>query len=885
MLPATVALAAPTVEKQGQRTIITGDAYRLIFVGEATDFLLDLKGADGQWYATMKSPGVATFAYFHAGKEQSANGVRATWAVQPADNAVVVGQQVPLDPVSGAVLDLHWLCVPSGVLVGGRLALATPDDGQGVFWSPPRIALTPADWEGYLFWGPDGKPHEGRIADLAPPPAYAGVSPWGPQGDTVPSLDPQHPALIVRSKPGGSDLGVVYVGYPERWLGSHMFLQRHTENSLLLYNGYAPVARSETPLWAWLAPFARADAAVNAGRVEALAKEGAKLVEAFHPISQPVPEEWAKPLPDFPASLRRPEPVRDINEAVVFTINEDTASDYAMSLAQKVGSDCLVRAWFKWAQAPPVTQWRQYPPQIHQLGAIFGGGITCSALYDTENGITRDQLLDMATRGPAGQLLDAWDTAGIRHGSLSSPAYLDYLFRWCREQMDAGADYLFMDEHTAAIGGLEGYDDHSLADFRGYLLQECPQTKGWAADDVRWTNEFEVPLADRAICPTGKMESFDYRAYLKALNLLDKPAAPENPLATLWHQFRAWRDDRAWKTLTDRIRAYAKEHNRSVLISANGIAKYVDLQALGVWGQWNTKEGHIDLSEDQLLYWRGLVIRGQDVAGKRVPVVLFHDWGFGEVPFPWMAIAPSEREVWMRTRGAEIYAAGGFFAFPVLGPFNCDAGKDGTLPEIARQTAFYQAHRDLYLRSRYVGSEALRSSTKNLSLAAWWSDSPRGLVLHVINRNVTGGKLEPQENVTIELPVSAAPEKVAVISPDWGGETAATCRAAGAKLQVTLPRLEAYAVAMLQYPGAVDLARLKDPARTVPNSAWARPTRNEFTVLPDGRVEHADELGGCIQGMLHTQMRNPPTFVVNALSEGKLSMKVRAVAKIGRAHV
>jgi hypothetical protein len=33
--------------------------------------------------------------------------------------------------------------------------------------------------------------------------------------------------------------------------------------------------------------------------------------------------------------------------------------------------------------------------------------------------------------------------------------------------------------------------------------------------------------------------------------------------------------------------------------------------------------------------------------------------------------------------------------------------------------------------------------------------------------------------------------------------------------------------------------------------------------------------------MLHTQMRNPPTFVVNALSEGKLSMKVRAVATLG----
>ena len=64
--------------------------------------------------------------------------------------------------------------------------------------------------------------------------------------------------------------------------------------------------------------------------------------------------------------------------------------------------------------------------------------------------------------------MDAWETPGIRHGSLSSPAYRDYLLGWCRQQIDAGVDYLFMDEHTAALGGLEGYDDHSLADFRRY---------------------------------------------------------------------------------------------------------------------------------------------------------------------------------------------------------------------------------------------------------------------------------------------------------------------------------------------------------------------------------------------------------------------------------
>lgn len=908
LLTASFAAAAPTVQEEAKGVVVTGEQYRATFVRETMDVMLEIKGTDGQWHTAVKR-GAVTFAYFRGDESHTAGGLRATWTVHRSDHTVVIGQQAVLDPATSTILDLHYLCTDSGVLLGARLAQRIPDDGQGRLWSPPRMGLSPADWAGYLFWGSDGKLHEGRIADLAPPPAYAGVSPWEQQGDTVKTLEPNHPALIVKSSSWGADLGVVFVHYADRWAGSQMFLQRHTPTALWLYAGYSPVARAQSPLWAWLAPFPQADTPTNAARVERLVREGESLVKAFRPISQPVPEEWTRPLPDFPPALRRREPVRDINEAVVFTVNEFTASDDAVALARKVGSDVLIRGWFKWAQAPPVQTYRDIPAKVHQIGALFGGGITCSALYDNENGIAQAQLLDMATRGPAGQLIDAWDTPDIRHGSLSSPAYLDYLFRWCREQMDAGANYLFMDEHTAALSGLEGYDDHSLSDFRRYLLRDCPQTRGWTPHDPRWMSELKIDLRDPQICPTGNMESFNYRAYLKAKGCLDNPTGANNTFSVLWHQFRAHRDDRAWKTLTDRIRAYAREKGRTVLISANGIAKYVDLQVLGVWGQWVTKDGHIDLTQSQLPYWRSLVMRGQEsvrdsgvraasnvartplnlrmsvTAERRVPVVLFHDWGFGDPPFPWLAVPPSEREVWMRTRGAEIYAAGGFFAFPVLGPFGCDAGRDGTLPTIAKQTRFYQTHRDLYLRGRYLGSEPLRSvgavSERLLSLAAWWSDQPRALLLHVINRNLKEGRLLSQKNVGIEVPVNKIPQKVTVISPDWEGERPAICRKTGNGVEVTLTDLEAYAVVLLHYTDDVDLHRVKDPARVVPVSVWARPARSEFRVRANGSVEHASELNGFLQGILHTHLRNPPTFFVNAVGEAKLSIKVRAVAATG----
>ena len=224
---------------------------------------------------------------------------------------------------------------------------------------------------------------------------------------------------------------------------------------------------------AWLAPFAAGDAAADRARVTALLARSRALLAAYAPVP-PRPAPVALPVPDFPPrfSLR----AWTLRDAVIYTINEGTRSAYGMNLARKVGSEVMIRAWFKWHQAPALERWLELPIQAHAQGALFGGGITCSALYDTENGISASQLGDMATRGPDGEFVDAWEQPGLRHGSLSSPAYLDYLFRWCREQIDAGADYLFMDEHTAALSEREGYDDHSRRDFRQFLLGEYALT-------------------------------------------------------------------------------------------------------------------------------------------------------------------------------------------------------------------------------------------------------------------------------------------------------------------------------------------------------------------------------------------------------------------------
>lgn len=868
-------------------TYVNGDAvieapgYRATFARDVFSMKLELRGSDGKWNPIAKDESNIAFGLMRGPGVLQANGLAATLAVVQQPDAAIVGRRTVLDPDTGLVLELHCICADRGILLGTRLIPKSGALPSGGLWSPPRITLVPSQWSAYSYSASDKGLRSGKISDLQPLPAYAGVSAWEQQGDTSAGFDPRRPGIILHSDTLGTGFGVVPQNYAKDWSGCFCFLQRYAADSLYLYAGYGPADRPGTR-WAWLAPTTSRTPAEDASWMEKLVREGGVLLADFKPVAPAVPAAWNTVLPDFPAALRHAEPVRDIAQAAVFTINEGEAGpEHNLSVARKVGSDLLIRAWFKWNAAPAVSSWKQQPIEAHKFGALFGGGITCSALYDGENGLTPEQVRDMATRGPAGQMLNAWDIAGIRHGSLSSPAYLDYLFRWCREQIDAGVDYLFMDENTAALGGLEGYDDYSLADFRKYLLADCPLTRGWPADDRRWSANLGVSLNDPRVCPSGKMTSFDYRAHLAGILALESPGIPANKLFPLWGDFKRVRDDRAWKNLTDRIRAYGRSLGRTVLISANGIVPYVDLQVLGVWDKWTTKEGHIDLKTGQIPNWRSIVERGKATAGAKVPVVLFHDWGMGDTPFPWMAVPSPDRAVWMRTRGAEIYAAGGFFAFPVQGPFGCDASRDGTLPVIAHLTAYYQQNRDLYLQSRWLGTESVTSDAPQLSLAAGWHAPSRSLLIHAINRAAPDGVLTVRGPIRLQAPVGEAPESAVVVSPDFEGERAASCRAAGGNLEIVLPSLEAYSVVELRYKTAPDLSRIKDAVRLRLDAQWNRPPRGEFTVLPDGNVTDAADLGGFLQGRLHSELRNPPTFLVNAATAGQLQVHMRAVATAG----
>ncbi|MFW6163254.1 MAG: hypothetical protein ACODAJ_10845, partial [Planctomycetota bacterium] len=594
---------------EGRDLLVAAPAYRLRVARDTCRLALELRDPAGRWHPVCREDGPAAFALMTSARAHTSARAPARVRHVAEQDRVVVGIATVLAADRPVAARIHLVCVEAGLLVGFALDAEAPP-AEAVAWPLPRLDLDGALFDRYAFWRADDALRAGRIADLGDREQYMGASPWGQDGDVADRLSPRHPAVIARGTKAGLALGAVVLSRPADGSAPHCFLQRYSPDLLFLYPALLPArAVPREGFWGWLAPFPPAEAAA-AEKVERLVNQSRKLLAAFEPIAPEPAPAWTRPVPDFPAALRRPEPVEDLRDAAVFTVNEDIHGAYGLDLARKVGSDVLVRAWFKWHNAPDWSKFAHLVPQAHELGALWGGGITCSALYHGENGLTEEQVLDMATRGPDGRLVDAWGEKGTRHGSLSSPAYLDYLFGWCRRQIDAGADYLFMDEHTAALQRNEGFDDHSIRDFRSWLLDHYEATRDWPPADKRWTKHYRIPLADRAVCPDGTMASFHYRGYLKALGFVARPHAAENPLHRAWHRFRRWRDDRAWKALTDRIRAYAKSQGRRVLLSANGLARYVDLQVRGVWGEWRVKDGRIDLSASQIQTWASTVASG-----------------------------------------------------------------------------------------------------------------------------------------------------------------------------------------------------------------------------------------------------------------------------------
>jgi hypothetical protein len=74
-------------------------------------------------------------------------------------------------------------------------------------------------------------------------------------------------------------------------------------------------------------------------------------------------------------------------------------------------------------------------------------------------------------------------------------------------------------------------------------------------------------------------------------------------------------------------------------------------------------------------------------------------------------------------------------------------------------------------------------------------------------------------------------------------------------------------------------------AKIAPLSVWGKPQFNEFTLQPDGTFSADRKPLQLLQGQGHTDLQNPPTFVVNYPQPGKFILHVDDVSNSGLVKV
>lgn len=581
------------------------------------------------------------------------------------------------------------------------------------------------------------------------------------------------------------------------------------------------------------------------------------------------------------------------DDITLFTINEFDNDSTALQLSTEVPSQDWVRAWFKWANAPNLNGLGYMVKLAHQHGALFGGGVTCSALYPHENGISTAQFMNMATRDPYGRLYkvaNSW-----YHGSLENPAYRRYVLKWAEQQIDAGVDTLFMDEVNGAYSTHEGFDPYGLVAFRAYLIRRYVQGLHWTVTDPRWASRFRIDFNDANECPDHTMRTFDYAAYLRKNGWADDPNQGANPLAPMWgepnaitgNSYSADRNNEVWHDWITHIRAYAKAHHRRVWIAANGLNRWVDYQIMGCpWNMPFDTHNHFKCTGTNLPYWRAAYERSQELMdGRDVPIMTFHDWGVG---MPWMNLTSAERVAWLNAYAPEVFAAGLFFAYPVHGPFGCDAATDGTLNTIQKQARFVLSIAPLLHHVVWQDQTAARfSGTAETVIEG--QPAQRHLIIHLINRDYDGLNPVQQTSRRLEVALAVRPISVTIHNADTGKMVSAKWSYSasnplnghrnGGTLTVNIPSLLTWDVVRinlrewrhLPYPTDITVSCVQ---------LWQRPTQNLFQVSPQN-ADNLYGLNGIIQGRLHPDLRNNPTFVVKYRKAGRFEVHVNSVAILG----
>jgi hypothetical protein len=476
-------------------------------------------------------------------------------------------------------------------------------------------------------------------------------------------------------------------------------------------------------------------------------------------------------------------------------------SDLSNALSYR--PDMIFRGWFKWGNLNTSYNSKSWMiQQANSSGTLFGGGGTCSALFPDEVDSSKFQRIVSRNPNNEPEYFQHTPSAGCYHGDIQDTEYLNFVLTWIYDQINAGAQSIFLDEPDGSASWYTGYGDNGIGSFKILLIDKYVTGKGWSLTDARWQSQFSIDLT--LDCPDGTISTFNYRKYLQRKKLTENPYSDENLLKHEWgdpwvpvegtHIYN--RNQQVWQYLTTAIENYCTANSKNVSI-AN-----LDFLIKTHWKTWNVQDGHLIISDSYVEHWRERIDWSQQNLGREVPLVFFHDWG-SDMPF-FNQISLEDRILWLRIYAAELFASGGIFAWPISNSGNqYMVSRESALEDTVRFLIdWYRSNQDLYVNTESVGHSLvdIQGETDLVTTILDQSCNSRRIV-HVINKKQDQNHtLVPRASLQLAIPSQSEPMHVWVTSPDdIKKDITFIFQAAENKVKVTIDHLDAYAVLVLEY--------------------------------------------------------------------------------------
>jgi hypothetical protein len=271
---------------------------------------------------------------------------------------------------------------------------------------------------------------------------------------------------------------------------------------------------------------------------------------------------------------------------------------------------------------------------------------------------------------------------------------------------------------------------------------------------------------------------------------------------------------------------------------------------MGVWDSWRVEGGRLDIAPSYISHWRNIKENSMKYINRDVPLIVFHDWGFG-MPFI-NEIPPEDQILWLRVYAPEVFASGGVFAWPVSGGGNLYKQGKAVQDTVMSLVKWYDRNRDLFIDSYWnddsiVNLNGLSGIVKTVLDQHTVQEEVARRIIHLINKNLDADRnLVSKSNFNIKVKAPATPLSVWAASPDFAGYQKLDFTYSDGNVNVTVKSLQAYTVVVLDYENEEIPTNIQQ-SRGLNPELWPNPCHDVLRVknLPafGNRVQVVDMLG------------------------------------------